>query len=224
VEWKSGQLSFECIQNPAYSATKIHSNYTNIAVEALVLRKTHTLRYPEMSIKPAKLKIGLIGCGKVAIEHHLPSLKRLARANLVAVADVQCESLDRLTKNYPAVTRYNSARDLLDDPRIEAVGVLTPTSSHHEISLAALDAGKHVFLEKPLALSRKECDELAAAGRKSKLKTMVCFNLRWHRLILQAKEILSSGRLGFIVAIRSAYTHWVGRHRTGTGGYALAAG
>jgi predicted dehydrogenase len=161
-----------------------------------------------MTSKPRKLKIGLIGCGKVAFEHHLPSLKRIARAEIVAVADRQIDRLVRLTKDYPTVTQYTTAAELLQDPRVEAVGVLTHTPSHHEIGLAALQAGKHVFLEKPLALSRIECDRLVEAGRVSGNKTMVCFNLRWHRLIRQAKQIVSSGRLGSIVAIRSVYTHF----------------
>jgi predicted dehydrogenase len=161
-----------------------------------------------MITKPPKLKIGLIGCGKVAVEHHLPSLKRISRAQIAAVADIQTDRLDGLTKDYAAATKYATAAELIQDPRIEAVGVLTHTPSHHEICLAALRAGKHVFLEKPLALSRKECDQLVEAGRASGKKTMVCFNLRWHRLIVQAKEILSSGCLGSIVAIRSVYTHF----------------
>lgn len=161
-----------------------------------------------MTTNNRNIKIGLIGCGKVAVEHHIPSLKRISRAEIVAVADIQPERLTCLTKDYSTTTKYATAAELIQDPRIEAIGVLTHTPSHHAISLAALYAGKHVFLEKPLALSRKECDQLVEAGRVSGKKTMICFNLRWHRLILQAKEILSSGRLGPIVAIRSVYTHF----------------
>ena len=161
-----------------------------------------------MSIHPARLKIGLIGCGKVAAEHHLPSLKRLDRADVAALADIQPDRLERLAKEYAIAATYPTAEELLRDPDIEAVGILTHTPSHHQLGLAALRAGKHVFLEKPLALSRRECDELLEAGQAFRRKTMVCFNLRWHRLVLQAKEMLDSGRLGTVVAIRSVYTHF----------------
>ncbi len=161
-----------------------------------------------MNSKGPKLKIGLIGCGKVAREHHLPTLARISSAEVVAVADLCAARMNLPELRTPRIKKYRTAGELLADPLVEAVGVLTDTPSHYAIGLAALQAGKHVFMEKPLALSRQECDEFVDAGRTSGKKTMVCFNLRWHRLILQARKIISSGRLGSIKAIRSTYTHF----------------
>ena len=160
-----------------------------------------------MTGKQRKVRIGLVGCGKVALEHHLPSLKRLPAAEVVAVADHDADRRNDLARRYAVAGRYETADQLLADPDIEAVGVLTPTAGHFEIGMAALRAGKHVFIEKPLALSAAECGQLVRAGRDSSLQSMVCFNLRWHRSIVEARRILESGRLGTIIAVRSVYTH-----------------
>lgn len=160
-----------------------------------------------MKITNKALRIGLIGCGRVAHEHHLPSLKRVSGAEITAVADIDPGKASRLARARGKPKWYASPDELLADPSVEAVAVLTPTPSHHEIGMAALRAGKHVFLEKPLALSRLECDQLVDAARKSGCRTMTCFNLRWHRLIRKAKTFIESGRLGEIKAVMSTYTH-----------------
>ena len=85
---------------------------------------------------------------------------------------------------------------------------VAPTQSHAEIGLAALDAGKHVLIEKPLALTLAECDQLITRGAHSSCKVVVGFNLRWHRLVRRARTFIRTGALGRIKAIRSAYTHY----------------
>lgn len=154
------------------------------------------------------LKIGLIGCGKVAGEHHLPSLMRIPAARVIALADPEHPKMSSLSRKYHITKQYRTETELLADKEIEAVGILTDTPSHCDIAVAALKAGKHVFLEKPLALSRSECDRLVEACRSTGKTNMVCFNLRWHRLIEDARRFIRSGRLGDIKIIRSSYTHF----------------
>ena len=102
-------------------------------------------------------------------------------------------------------------RAVLELEDVDAVAILTPTMSHAEIGLAALDAGKHVFMEKPLAMNLEQCDRLIARAADSPCRIVVGFNLRWHRLVRRAREFLSTGALGRFKAIRSVYTH----NRTG---------
>ena len=92
------------------------------------------------------LRIGLIGCGRVAKEHHLPSLQRVANTEIVAVADVDYDQATFLAKTHKIATCYRHTQEMLADQRVEAVGILTPTPSHHQIGMAALQAGKHVFI------------------------------------------------------------------------------
>ncbi len=154
-----------------------------------------------------RLRIGLVGCGRVAEERHLPALARLPEAHVVALADPDTGRMDRLGDRFDIRRRYGSHRELIADDRVDAVGVLTPTASHAEIGLAALDADRHLFMEKPLALSREDCDRLVAKSDAADAAVVFCFNLRWHRLIRQARTVVRSGRLGRLKGIRSVYTH-----------------
>jgi predicted dehydrogenase len=155
----------------------------------------------------ASIRLGIIGCGRVAEERHLPALVRLPQLRVVAAADPDTTRLQHLADRLRIAHRSSDYRALLDRSDVDAVAILTPTASHATIALAALEAGKHVLIEKPLALSAAECDELIGRFSQSAVKAVVCFNLRWHRLVRRARIFLASGALGRIKAIRSVYTH-----------------
>ena len=153
------------------------------------------------------IRLGIIGCGRVAEERHVPSLLRLPDVRVVATADLDAARSRRLADRLDAALRFTDYRAVLERPDVDAIAILTPTQSHAEIGLAALDAGKHLLVEKPLAMNLPECDRLIARAAQSSCKVVVGFNLRWHRLVRRTREFLSTGALGRIKAIRSAYTH-----------------
>jgi predicted dehydrogenase len=153
------------------------------------------------------IRLGIIGCGRVAEERHLPPLLRMPEVRVVATADPDAARSARLADRLGAPLRLSDYRAVLDRSDVDAVAILTPTQSHAEIGIAALDAGKHVLVEKPLALSLAECDRFIASAARSPCKVVVGFNLRWHRLVRRAREFLDTGALGRVKAIRSAYTH-----------------
>lgn len=161
-----------------------------------------------MSSERKTVRLGIIGCGRVAEERHLPALQNLKDVQVVAVADIDVDRLDFIANRFGIAQRFNDYGKLLDRSNIDAVGILTPTQSHAEIGLAALSANKHVLIEKPLALNLTECDQLIARGADSSCRVIVGFNLRWHRLIQRACEFIQTGALGRIKAIRSIYTHY----------------
>jgi len=154
------------------------------------------------------LKLGIIGCGKVAEERHLPALKMIPEVEVVAAADIDIDRARLLMGRFDIDCPCTDYLTLLGRPDVQAVAVLTPTLSHAEIGVAALDAGKHVFLEKPLALTLDQCDQLIAAAERSPAKIVVGFNLRWHRLVRRARAFIQTGDLGTITAIRSVYSHY----------------
>ncbi|MBI4522962.1 MAG: Gfo/Idh/MocA family oxidoreductase [Deltaproteobacteria bacterium] len=153
------------------------------------------------------IRLGIIGCGKVAWERHLPALLRLPEIRVVATVDPITARSNALGERFGAQHRLSDYRALLELPGIDAVAVLTPTASHAEIGVAALDAGKHLLMEKPVALSLAGCDQLIERAVRSPSKVVVGFNLRWHRLVRRARAFLDSGALGRIKVIRCAYTH-----------------
>ena len=106
----------------------------------------------------AKLRVGVIGCGGIANGKHLPALKKQAdRAEMVAFCDLIVERAEAAKATYGTADAkvYVDYRDLLADKSIDVVHVCTPNRSHCEITVAALEAGKHVMCEKPMA--KKMC-------------------------------------------------------------------
>jgi predicted dehydrogenase len=149
----------------------------------------------------------LIGCGQVAAEQHLPALMRMPEARVIAAADIEEGRLEHIAGRYAIPQRFTGYRALLHEASVDAVAILTPPESHGAIGQAALEAQKHVLIEKPLALQTKECDQLIETRKAAPGKVVVGFNLRWHRLVQEARRFITTGALGPIKAIRSAYTH-----------------
>jgi myo-inositol 2-dehydrogenase / D-chiro-inositol 1-dehydrogenase len=152
------------------------------------------------------LKVGIIGCGFATQTRHLPALRRVPHAEVVAVADLDTNTLDSVADEWRVRHRYRSAEALIEDPEVEAVAVCVPAVAHVEVAIAALDAQKHVLVEKPLALSIADAQRLIARARLSSSKIMVGFNMRWHRLVTQARTVLQHGAIGHVHSVRTLYT------------------
>lgn len=164
--------------------------------------------------KREELKLGFIGCGRATETLHLPALQQLPEAKVTALADVNPDQLKKVADQFQIEQRYADYRALLDDRSLDAIAVCVPAQFHVEIAAAVLEAGKHLFVEKPLALSLDECDRLISKAQMTNKKIMVGFNLRHHRLIQEAQKIIQRGDLGAIEAIRSTWTSAIRYHRT----------
>ena len=149
------------------------------------------------------MRLGVIGCGEVTESWHLPALQRVRDAEVAAVADIDPNRLAHVADRFHIQQRYTNFRALLEAPEIEAVAVCVPAAFHVEVALAALDAEKHLFIEKPLALSLDDSDRLIERAKRSSRKVMVGFNLRWHRLVRRARTVLRRGALGPLESVRT---------------------
>ena len=101
-----------------------------------------------------KLKIGLVGCGGIANNKHMPALAKLAdKCEMVAFCDILIERAEKAAKEYgtPDAKVYTDYTELLANPDVDVVHVLTPNVAHRPITVAAFEAGKHVMCEKPMA-------------------------------------------------------------------------
>ena len=156
------------------------------------------------------LRLGIVGCGRVTELRHLPALGGVSGAEVVALADVDAPRLSSVAERFGVARRYGDYAELIEAGGVDAVAVCVPPQFHAEVAQAALAAGKHVFVEKPLALAREECDLLAArAALAPALKVMVGFNLRWHRLLREARATIGRGHLGEIKLVRTVFTSGV---------------
>jgi len=147
-----------------------------------------------------KLKVGIVGCGGIANGKHLPSLRKLEQIELVAFCDIVLDRAEKAAKEYGddqslVVEDY---RELLKDASIDVVHVLTPNSSHAEISVAALEAGKHVMCEKPMAKTTKEAREMIEAAKRTGKKLTIGYDNRLRPDSQHLHEVTRSGELGEI--------------------------
>ncbi len=152
------------------------------------------------------LRIGVIGCGRVTALRHLPALSRLDDAAVVALADTDAACLKQVADRFHITNRYPDVRDLLKDAMVDVIAVCVPVQFHADIALAALDAGKHVFIEKPLTVTLEEADRVRDRARQVNRKVLVGFNFRWHRLIRQARGLLQQGVVEQVETIRTVFT------------------
>jgi myo-inositol 2-dehydrogenase/D-chiro-inositol 1-dehydrogenase len=150
------------------------------------------------------LQLGVIGCGWIAETQHLPALQGLPQIRVIAAADPNETRLNALTARYTIAQKHKDYESLLANIEVDAVAILTPPTTHREIITAALEAGKHVFIEKPLAMTLDDCDAIQhAAENEPHLKVLVGFNLRWHRLTLKAHSM--KNQLGQPTLINSRF-------------------
>ncbi len=159
--------------------------------------------------RSGEVRVGIVGCGRATMSLHLPALQRVRGATVVALSDLDAQRLRGAAARCTGAAGYQDYQALLADDRVDLVAVCVPATLHASVSLAALHAGKHVFVEKPLALTLDECDRVlhAAHGAETRgLRSVVGFNLRSHRLVRQAKAIMHSGCLGEIEMLRTAWT------------------
>ncbi len=141
------------------------------------------------------MRIGLVGYGLWGI-HHARSIVKVDDAQLTAIACSSAETADAARADFPDVTVYRGYREMLDHAEVDAVDIVVPNHMHCEIGLAALEAGKDVLLEKPMALTVKECDDLIeAAVRNNRILTIgheFRLSSQWGKL----KDVLDNGEIG----------------------------
>ena len=141
------------------------------------------------------LRYGVIGCG-VQGAQHVQIIDLIPNATLVAVADVNEERARMVGLRHGAQHAFADWRDLLAVDEIEAVSIALPDHLHREVAVAALEAGKHVLLEKPMATTVADAEAILAAQQASGRKLMINWSNRWMFAFARTKEQLDAGALG----------------------------
>jgi predicted dehydrogenase len=144
-----------------------------------------------------RLGVGVVGCG-----YWGPNLVRnfmeTPSSQVIAVSDLRTERLDSLVRRYPTIEASNRYEDLLADPRIEAIVIATPVSSHFELAMQALRAGKHVLVEKPLSSNTRDATQLVAEAERRHRVLMVDHTFVYTGAVRRIHELTTSGALGEI--------------------------
>lgn len=148
------------------------------------------------------LNIAVVGCG-----YWGPNLVRnfsaVPSARVKYVCDADAKRLAHMKNLYPSVETTPRFDDLVSDPEVNAIAIATPVRFHHDLGLKSLKAGKHTFIEKPMASSVAQCRDLIDAAEKNKLTLMVGHTFIYTAEVRKIKEILDSGEIGDVFYISS---------------------
>ena len=139
--------------------------------------------------------MGLVGPGFIAA-HHIDAVRRLGDVDIVGIAGSTQESAVRKAKQLGVARAYGDYRDLIADPDIDVVHNTTPNYLHFPVTMAALQAGKHVISDKPLAMTAEEGRKLRDAALDAKVAHVVTFNYRGNPLVQQARCMIANGEFG----------------------------
>jgi predicted dehydrogenase len=129
-------------------------------------------------------------------------LKRIAEVQIVAVCDIRRGRCHALTHQFGIPRVTTAIADVFAMLNVDAVGVLTSPGSHAILALGAMQAGKAVYVEKPLALTVAECEQVAEEAERTRVTAMTGFHMRFHRLVAQAREKLSQGCIAAVQSVR----------------------
>ncbi|OCA88058.1 dehydrogenase [Bacillus sp. FJAT-27225] len=154
----------------------------------------------------SKLKVAIIGCGSIANYRHLPEYHLNKQVEIAAVCDIVPERAEEFAKLYGA-RAFTDYKEAISLEGIDAVSVCLPNYLHAPVSIFALNAGKHVLCEKPMATSQQEADEMIAAARSNGKKLMIAHNQRFVSSHKRAKEIIDNGKLGKIYSFKTTFGH-----------------
>jgi predicted dehydrogenase len=170
------------------------------------------------SLNRPRIGVGVIGYGFMGKVHSNAYLKipytfssPAAYPALVAMAGRNEKALIDAARRFGYRGVYSDWRELVDDPDVQVVDSCTPDNLHTEPSIAALEAGKHVVCEKPLAMTAADARRMRDAALKSGVKHLLCHNYRFMPAVRLAKQLVAEGRLGTIYQFRGRYLQQVGR-------------
>jgi len=151
---------------------------------------------------PKKLRVAILGAGLIAPNHAAGFQEVPDLAQVVIVCDTNHENAENLAVMFDS--RITSEyRELLADPEVDLVDVLLPHHLHYEVALAAIQAKKHILLEKPVAVTFKQSLEIYEAAKEAGIHFGVAENTRYIRAYVEAEKILRSGKLGQITQVRT---------------------
>lgn len=179
-----------------------------------------------------KVRWGLLGTGDIVTKVVAPCIKQLPETELVAACRRDADKLCSFAETFDIPRTYTDIDALLGDPEIDAVYIATPNHLHCEQTIKAAQAGKHVLVEKPMAISAKECKQMISACRQGNVRLGVSYYRRTLAAINEVKRLIDDGAIGQIVLMRTDYgglidnlssEHWLLQKSCG-GGSLLGAG
>jgi predicted dehydrogenase len=149
-----------------------------------------------MPLQDSKLRIGVLGAGAWADNAHVPGWLRDPRCEVVALADIELERAEGLAEKYGLGGATSDWQSVVSRADVDVIDIATPSATHLELALAAIDAGKHVLCEKPVAFDFRQTRNAGERARARGLKTKLGFTFRYSPGVRYARELLDQGFVG----------------------------
>ena len=156
-----------------------------------------------------KLRWGVIGAGGIADRRTIPGMMLAENAELVAVMEINMEFAERLRAKYGAKRAYDKEEDLLNDPEVDAVYIATPIVLHAKQAKMAADHGKHILLEKPIAMTSAEGEEVVEYCKARGVQIAAGFMMRFGSHVMSMKQAIADGKIGTVVSGYAQFTLWL---------------
>ena len=170
------------------------------------------------------LKICIVGCGRVS-KSHLAGMREIPdEVEIAAIVSSDAEKRKSFAQDYTVPKSFASLTEALKDPEIEAVDLCIPNHVHREAAVQSALAGKHVLVEKPMANTVDDCEQMIRAADEAGVRLMVGQSRRFHDAVFKSKELLDQGKIGCLISITGllfAYLEnpptqwWKSREKTG---------
>ena len=152
-----------------------------------------------------RIRTAVIGTGFMG-RVHLEALRRIENVDVVEVAATSADKARAAAAGYNVLNATGDWQDVMRDPSIDAVHITTPNDSHFPIAKAALESGKHVLCEKPLAMSSAQAKELTDLAAAKGLRNALCHNLRFYPMVQQMRAMREAGEFGEILVVQGTYS------------------
>ena len=152
------------------------------------------------------LRVGIVGCGQIAQESHIPAVRKSKNAQIVAVCDKNEEQARKVAQRFSVSRYYADFAEMLEKEKLNMVNICTPPKMHPSLSIQAAEAGCHVLMEKPMALTARECDEMVTAAKKNRVSLGVVHNELFKPVVVAARSIVRDGGIGDLTGIAIQYS------------------
>lgn len=155
-----------------------------------------------------KLRWGVIGAGGIADRRTIPAMMGCRNAQLVAVMEINMALAERCRKKWNCAKAYDKEADLLADPEIDAVYIASPVALHAKQAMAAADAGKHILIEKPLAMTWQEGQQVVQYCKSKGVRIAAGLMMRFGTYVQEMKRAVAEGKIGRPVSGYAQFTCW----------------
>lgn len=155
-----------------------------------------------------KIRWGILGAGGIADRRTMPGMQLAEHAEIVAVMEIDPEVAERLRAKYDAKRAYTDEAELLKDPEIDAVYIASPIACHARQAMLAADCGKHILIEKPLAMTSEEGEKVIAYCKEKGVKIAAGLMMRFGAYVQAMKKAIEEGKIGDVVSCFAHFTCW----------------